>query len=70
MTFLAQLSQYYKARDSGNNLVKRYYDNETALHNATSRTDSSIRHGILATQDLTTSDIERRHEQYLGFQDD
>ncbi len=67
MTFLAQLSQYYKARDSGNNLVKKDITtlNETALHNATSRTDSSIRHGILATQDLTTSDIERRHEQYL-----
>ena len=67
MTFLAQLSQYYKDRESGNNPVKKDITtlNETALHNATSRADSSIRHGILATQDLTSPDLERRHEQYL-----
>lgn len=67
LTFLAQLSQYYKDQESGKNLVKKDITtlNETALHNATSRTDSSIRHGILATQDLTSPDLERRHEQYL-----
>ena len=67
MTLLAQLSQYYKDRESGNNLAKKDITtlNEIALHSATSRADSSIRHGIHASQDLTSPDLERRHEQYL-----
>ena len=49
---VAQLSQYYKDRESGKNLVKKDITtlNKTALHNATSRAEASIRHGIRATQ--------------------